>query len=142
MMLSLSVSVKKYLFVIDSSEYEFDVGTYINIYYPLQVYCRHNNHALCKTLLTTSAQLSNHPDKVQTKIKPMQCWHSSPDIPTLYFNFSPQGGCKLYLQDSDAGQERKTKINYQSIYFPDILYFWSKIQPEHLSPSPHFLLSI
>lgn len=73
MMLSLSVSVKKYLFVIDSSEYEFDVGTYINIYYPLQVYCRHNNHALCKTLLTTSAQLSNHPDKVQTKFKPMQC---------------------------------------------------------------------
>ena len=43
MMLSLSVSVKKYLFVIDSSEYEFDVGTYINIYYPLQVYCGYNN---------------------------------------------------------------------------------------------------
>ena len=40
---SLSVSVKKYLFVIDSSQYEFDVGTYINICYPLQVHCRHNN---------------------------------------------------------------------------------------------------
>ena len=40
---SLSVSVKKYLFVIDSSQAKFDVGTYINICYPLQVHSRHNN---------------------------------------------------------------------------------------------------
>ena len=39
----LSVSVKKYLFIIDSSQHQFDVRTYINICYPLQVHCRHNN---------------------------------------------------------------------------------------------------
>ena len=122
MMLSLSVSVKKYLFVIDSSEYEFDVGTYINIYYPLQVYCRHNNHALCKTLLTHLPSFLI--TLTRSRPKSSQC-----NVDTLRLIFQlcistfPAGGLQVILAGQRCRTRKKNKNKLSVNLFPRYLIF-------------------